>query len=109
MTPDRRMFVLALILAASVWALQQQRADARVERVIAEYAEAQALGADLAHAAISAHAEAREALATRTLELLQVMCLKGLPYPTEVTGGKHGVTRWPACGEIVPAAKGAKP
>ena len=91
MTPGRRMFVLALILAASLVAY-----GANEIRLVETRA------ADTA----AAHAEAREALAVRTLELLQVMCLKGLPYPVEVTGGKHGVTRWPACAEIVPAAPG---
>lgn len=100
-----RMFVLALALAAGVYALGVR--DLR--EVEAHHAEALAQH-EAAHAAeVAEHVKAREALAVRTLELLQVMCLKGLPYPLEVTGGKFGPTTWPKCTEIVPQTKGAKP
>jgi hypothetical protein len=92
MTPDRRMFVLALLLAASLVAYGANEIRAVETRARAE---------------VSAQTEARKALLTRTVELLTVMCARGLPYPTEVTGGRYGVTTWPDCPDLMPG-RGAK-
>ena len=91
MTPAHRMFALAILLAASIIAYGANEIRAVETRARAE---------------VAAQTQARVALLTRTVELLTVMCAKGIAYPVEVTGGRYGVTTWPDCGALVPAKPG---